>query len=262
MDKSQIYRQKILSCAKEILEINGEDAITIDNIARKCKISKSTFYNYFSNKEDLINHLNSFSDIDGFFVSGTRELILLKAIEAFPRFGFNEIDMDKIAKLAKIKRTTIYNYFSSKEELWENCIRYIVDKQKSIIESIVLADENPVEVMDNYIDSLFKLENEYYNAIIIVSKYHYISNKKMQELLKELIDIKIKLFSSIIENGKQKGSYKKDINSINTAKLITTFLFGLSFIDAEDIGESKKKLFNLLHNFIKENNLSKEVHEP
>lgn len=254
MDKNQIYRQKILSCTKEILINYGEDAITIDNIARKCKISKSTFYNYFSNKEDLLNHLSNLSDIDGFFVSGTRDLILLKATEAFSKFGFNEIDMDKIAELANIKRTTIYHYFSNKEELWENCIQYIIDNQKNFIKSIMEISEDPIEILENYLEYLCKTKNEYCSVIVIVVKHHYLRNEKIQKLFREFINMKIQFFSSIIEDGKQKGYYRKEIDTVATAKFMVTFLFGIEFMNLKDIGKSEREFFEILHNTIKESN--------
>lgn len=246
MNKEHLYRQKILSCAKEILDTDGEDAVTVNNIVKKCKISKSTFYNYFSSKEDLVNHLNSFSNIDGLFFSGTKDIIIYKAIEAISKFGFNGVDMDKIAELSGIRRTTMYHYFSSKEELWECCIRYAIDKEKRFIESNAQINKNPIEMMQRYIDYLCSLENKYSNIMIIVSRYHFLSNKKILQLLKEFIDMRVELFSSIIEHGKQKSYFRKDLNSVSASTIFTIFLSGLGFIEAKDFEKPKKMLFDIL----------------
>ncbi|SDZ10501.1 transcriptional regulator, TetR family [Proteiniborus ethanoligenes] len=250
MDKEYIYRQKILSCAKEILKADGEDALTISNIVQRCNISKSTFYNYFLSKEDLINHLNSFSATDGLFVSGTRDLIIIKAIEAISIYGLKEINMDNIANLVGINRTTIYNYFSSKRELWESCIRYEINKQKKLMSSIIQTAKNPIKAIEEYVDYLCNPQNKHINALIMISKYNYINNTKMQKWFSQIIDMRISFFTSLIKIGKQKGVFKNSLNPVSIANFFTVFLSGLIFTEASNLEEAKKIFNSFLYNVL------------
>ncbi len=131
-----------------------------------------------------------------------------------------------------------------------------MDNQKNFIKSIKEISEDSVEILDNYIEYLCKPKNEHHSVIVIVVKHHYLGNKKIQKLFREFIEMKIHFFSSIIEDGKQKGYYRKDINSISTAKFIVTFLCGIEFINLKDIEKSEKVFFDILHNAIKESNKS------
>ncbi|MDD9194543.1 TetR/AcrR family transcriptional regulator [Aliivibrio sp. S3MY1] len=46
-----------------------------------------------------------------------KDVILLAAKDAFRRNGVDKTSMDKLAALANVSKSTVYNYFSSKEEL-------------------------------------------------------------------------------------------------------------------------------------------------
>lgn len=52
--KDETLREAILSCAREIIHAEGVDAISIRRIARQVGVATGTFYNYFSNKEDIL----------------------------------------------------------------------------------------------------------------------------------------------------------------------------------------------------------------
>ena len=47
-------RENLISEAKNQIEINGYDSVTIRSIARGCQIGLGTFYNYFKSKDVLI----------------------------------------------------------------------------------------------------------------------------------------------------------------------------------------------------------------
>lgn len=49
----------------------------------------------------------------------THERILRVALRAFDRYGFDEANMDDIARLARTSRATLYQYFESKHDILE-----------------------------------------------------------------------------------------------------------------------------------------------
>ncbi len=54
-----------------------------------------------------------------------REAIIQAATQAFQEFGVNGTSMDKLAELANVSKRTVYNHFSTKEEL----VMHLVTKQ-------------------------------------------------------------------------------------------------------------------------------------
>ena len=54
MEKSQVTKNKILDCTIEMLKAGDMDTLSMSKIASKAEIGKSTIYEYFPSKEDLI----------------------------------------------------------------------------------------------------------------------------------------------------------------------------------------------------------------
>jgi len=52
-----------------------------------------------------------------------RESILAASKELFSRFGFKKTAVDDIAKKARVAKGTIYNYFRSKEEIYQDLLQ-------------------------------------------------------------------------------------------------------------------------------------------
>lgn len=68
-----------------------------------------------------------------------REAIIQAATQAFQEFGVNGTSMDKLAELANVSKRTVYNHFSTKEDLvmhlikeqWQNALVDINTEYKS-----------------------------------------------------------------------------------------------------------------------------------
>ena len=54
MEKSQVTKNKILDCTIEMLKAGDIDTISMSKIASSANIGKSTIYEYFSSKEELV----------------------------------------------------------------------------------------------------------------------------------------------------------------------------------------------------------------
>lgn len=74
-----------------------------------------------------------------------KERILNKAIEVFARKGSQQSTISDIAKAAGIAQGTIYVYFSSKEELLNECMQVIIGPE---IETIIDATKSIEDPMD------------------------------------------------------------------------------------------------------------------
>ena len=54
MEKSQVTKNKILDCTIEMLKCGDMDTLSMSKIANKAEIGKSTIYEYFPSKEELV----------------------------------------------------------------------------------------------------------------------------------------------------------------------------------------------------------------
>ena len=94
---------RILEAAKEIASESGLDVLSIRHIAKKCHIASGTIYNYFPNKESIIEklmicHWDEFMTLVDTLIHDKRDLFIKihelhhhysKYTAAFHKFFFN-----------------------------------------------------------------------------------------------------------------------------------------------------------------------------
>jgi AcrR family transcriptional regulator len=154
-----------------------------------------------------------------------RKKIIITAGEIFSHYGFKKTTMDEIAKALKMGKSSIYYYFSSKEEIFEAVVMYEANVLRNELTTAIKAVESPIEKLRNYVfvrmKSFEKLSN-YYNAIFDKNLDHFdfIETVRSKYDREELAIIRLLLFH---------GTRKKVFNVKNseyTALAIQTTLKG------------------------------------
>jgi len=154
-----------------------------------------------------------------------RKKIIITAGEIFSHYGFKKTTMDEIAKALKMGKSSIYYYFSSKEEIFEAVVLYEANVLRNELTTAIKAVESPIEKLRNYVfvrmKSFEKLSN-YYNAIFDKNLDHFdfIETVRSRYDREELAIIRLLLFH---------GARKKVFNVKNseyTALAIQTTLKG------------------------------------
>ena len=116
-------RKKILAAGKKIFSDKGYAEATISEIAAAATVSPATIYNYFSGKKDLFETLN-LPELESLRpeYEKKRNEILSAALMLFGEKGFNGTTMDEIAKEMGFTKAALYQYFTSKEDLFSSVL--------------------------------------------------------------------------------------------------------------------------------------------
>jgi AcrR family transcriptional regulator len=155
-----------------------------------------------------------------------RKKIIISSGQIFRRFGFRKTTMDEIAKALKMGKSSIYYYFSSKEEIFEAVVLYEANVLRNELTTAIKAVESPVDKMRNYVfvrmKAFEKLAN-YYNAIFDKNLDHF----DFIETIREKYDREeLAILRLIIYDGSRKKVFNVE-NSEYTAIAIQTTLKGL-----------------------------------
>jgi AcrR family transcriptional regulator len=154
-----------------------------------------------------------------------RKKVIITAGEIFSHYGFKKTTMDEIANALKMGKSSIYYYFSSKEEIFEAVVLYEANVLRNELTTAIKAVESPIEKLRNYVfvrmKTFEKLSN-YYNAIFDKNLDHFdfIETVRSKYDREELAIIRLLLFH---------GARKKVFNVKNseyTALAIQTTLKG------------------------------------
>lgn len=139
-----------------------------------------------------------------------KRLIKRKAEELFKQYGVKAVTMDEISNQLSISKKTLYSFFSDKNDLVEEVIRDLLDRNKdscitchakadNAVEEIFLAARTLETILDGVNPlMLFDLERGFPRVFQKFQEYKY-------DFLKNLI-------STNIQWGKKEGLYREDID--------------------------------------------------
>jgi AcrR family transcriptional regulator len=152
--------------------------------------------------------------------------IIQVAEKLFAEKGFDGTSIRDIAKEAKINIAMISYYFGSKEQLLESLIIYRATDIKLQLDNLILEDLNPVEKINKLIELyIYKINGN--RCIYKIVHFEFSSQKREinMEAFTELKKGNLKTLEAIIQDGQEKGFFRKDI----IVPLITPTILGTYF---------------------------------
>ncbi len=117
-------RNTILSCAEKCFREKGYAETTMRDISNAAGISPGAIYNYFRGKKDLFETLDipEAESLHPQFDS-KKNRVLQTALFLFGEKGYNGVTMDSIASTLNISKSSLYQYCSSKEDLFSQILQ-------------------------------------------------------------------------------------------------------------------------------------------
>ena len=76
------------------------------------------------------------------------------ALVQFERHGFQATSLEQIAAEADMGKSTLYDYFKSKEELFTAAIEAASDQWISAIERIIAENDDPLERLEHFTETI------------------------------------------------------------------------------------------------------------
>lgn len=157
--------------------------------------------------------------------------ILKAAIRVFAKSGLAQAKIRQIAEAAGIGKGTIYEYFSSKEELFWMAFEVFAEETGQIIQRKIASVKDPAEKIRVYITSWAEMMNnemqEFSNLMFeIWAESMRRDQKKGRTILAEMYAQYRLQIKSILDEGVSKNIFKP-MNTMGVAGLIIGGLDGL-----------------------------------
>ena len=172
------------------------------------------------------------------------ELILETSLLLFSKKGFYSTTIPDIAKEMDMSVGNLYNYFSSKESLAQELIRYSSDKVGAMIREVNDLDCSSKEKIEKIVYLYFELAVEkpqYLDYFLRV----YLANKEIfKDGCKGMICVASFVTEMMIffEEGVTKGELR-DQNFFSAFGLFMGYLGGFVFLNGENILENDLSFF-------------------
>jgi AcrR family transcriptional regulator len=151
-----------------------------------------------------------------------REKIIEKSMDLFFRKGCKSVTMDDIAKENGVSKKTIYELFTDKTHLLEECLKHLYSQMKLQASLFEGKYNNVIEAMfrmhDAHSDNLMNLKKTFFDEL---KRYYYPVYKKAFEYFLEFHQ---KMTLHFIERGQKEGIIRTDMNK----ELVTKALIEIS----------------------------------
>ncbi|HHU83080.1 MAG TPA: TetR/AcrR family transcriptional regulator [Firmicutes bacterium] len=139
--------------------------------------------------------------------TNTRKNIIEAAREIFARYGFRKATMDDIARAARKGKSSLYHYFTSKEEVFQEVVEGEAAEVKAEISRAVAAEKTPQEKFRAYVITrmtAFKRVANLFSAF----KDEYLESYSFIERLRENYNrYEIETITSILKEGLERGAF-------------------------------------------------------
>ena len=176
-----------------------------------------------------------------------RNHIIGVASKIFAHFGFRKATMDEIASATRKGKSSIYYYFSSKEEIF----KAVVDKEalelKKELQDEVSRHENPTDQLKSYIllrmKKLQKVTN-FYSTL----KSDYLSHLEFAERIRRKFDEEeIEVVRNILQGGVDSGKFSMEDTYLGAVAIVTAMKgLEIPLLINEDQGNLEERLDNLI----------------
>lgn len=157
-----------------------------------------------------------------------KELILKVAKERFAKYGFKKTTMNEIAADLKMGKPTLYYYFPTKEQIFEEVLKFEIDEFQNALKEIEKNENLTIEgKLKLYFDVRLKTfsdqSNLYRLQIDAVSLMHILDS---ESLYFKLIDIENEFLRTILLKAIPRSKNKEE-EAERLANYLSTYARGI-----------------------------------
>jgi AcrR family transcriptional regulator len=157
-----------------------------------------------------------------------KEQILNAALKIFARKGIGSTKVSDIASAASVSHGLVYQYFKSKEEIFETLVENAIELTRQAAEMISKIPVSPINRIKIYFESFIqdlekqRLEGDYpYYFLIMIqaTSFETISEKVNEIVYTQPFPLSVFFYNTIIE-GQQLGEIVQDDPMMLTSTLL------------------------------------------
>src|SRR5699024_2481398 len=147
-----------------------------------------------------------------------KKSILKSASYSFETFGYKATTMEQVAKLAKVSKGTIYNFFKNKDELFFEVTKELLMEMKITAEKVIEPEASFGENTHRILFALLELRNTSSLMIKLIHEANYFKTPSVIQVMDELDNMII----TIVKEKLQLAIDRKKIKPCDTE--ITSFV--------------------------------------
>jgi len=150
-----------------------------------------------------------------------RDDIISVAAKIFTRYGYKKTTMEEIAMASRKGKSSIYYYFSSKEDIFRAVVEKEAEELRKDLKSAINEEDNPIGQLKKFI--LFRMHKlktltNFYTALKSDQLAHF---DFIEDFRKEYDQDEVELVKEILKKGVEKGRFVIDDPDLAAVALVT-----------------------------------------
>lgn len=142
-----------------------------------------------------------------------RSQIIRSAIKCFSKYGFDKTRMDDIVNESELSKGTLYNYFSSKEDLFEAIAEDSLNLLKFQLSNVFIENkEDLITNIEGFYEEFRKIQREGSEKVFFEAIAESSRNPKLQKILRDHRKKIYKMCYDQMQLQFKKGWFKDDIS--------------------------------------------------
>lgn len=138
--------------------------------------------------------------------------LLMAAKDLFETKGFHEAKIAEIAKMADVGKGTVYEYFDSKQALFEEMILFLMDTGFSHMNELIKAVDDPIEKLRVIADIETEIVKDHGQLFSVVIERMYSASDELKMQFRKTRLFLLETIETILKEGVEKKVFK-DISS-------------------------------------------------
>lgn len=170
-----------------------------------------------------------------------RITILHAALECFSTKGYYASTVDDIVRYAKLSKGSVYNYFSSKEDIFISILQHETKKSRESLEAKLKDIDSPLEKLTYWInaDIPYNLNKKKLMRVHIEFWLYSTDSPDVQHILSDRFDVTFQMIQHIIVEGQSVGEFNREIDPEKASAMFWSLHDGIWLHAIIGYGEDK-----------------------
>ncbi|MEH6942932.1 TetR/AcrR family transcriptional regulator [Bacillus sp. JJ722] len=188
-----------------------------------------------------------------------KQLIVDAATKSFSLFGYKATTMDQVAKLANVGKGTIYNFFTNKEQLFQEIVHSLILEIKRAAENSIKDDKSFHENLHSALNEILEYRTKHQFMMKLFEEEREMGTPAVAEMVNQIELAIVAHIKEKVDLAVSKGEitvYNSEVSSFLMYKMYKALIF-----DWEKNHESleKEEIAKLFQHFILKG-LSIQIH--
>lgn len=193
-----------------------------------------------SNEAEVVFHKPTFENIS----QEKRIKILSTAVEEFATKGFENANINMIAKKAQVSVGSLYKYFDTKFDLFLTSVNYGVGCLEQILAPVIASDEDIMIKLEKIVRAAISFSKKNAVMIKLYNEFTTESNYELgQQISEKLERITADAYKQAIIQGQVAGEIRTDIDPAMAAFMVDNLLMGVQFSYACDYYKERYTIY-------------------